>query len=339
MSKLNDNDIKKYLKDAGFDPEMDSKLEVSLKDIESFGDIKSLRNMGVNIMKYNKMLSEKIMFINDELTKAIPFTRENLYLICAYTGSGKTTVAANISYPLWKQGKKILIITNEESEQDVLFRISCLDLGYNFNDYKKGIMSMETQTTVCMQFEEIAKYVKVLDVNYKNGLTTKIEGVKNALEAVKTSDFSCVLIDYFQLIRYSVNDPSRGYYDVLNDLRIWFGQYIKNSNVPIVVFAQLHSIGKRANKDLDSRIKDAPTILEPATVVIEVVPDFELGVSDFIIHKDRFGFSGHRISCKFNNGKYTGISPHDMELLKTSKKRQKGEEDLEKLKSVLKSEN
>jgi len=108
---------------------MEDKLDVTLDDIESFGNKNSLRNMGINIMKYNRMLSERITFINEELTKAIPFTRENLYLICAYTGSGKSTVAANISYPLWKQGKKILVISNEESEQDILFRVSCLDLG------------------------------------------------------------------------------------------------------------------------------------------------------------------------------------------------------------------
>lgn len=335
MSKLSNADIAQHLKKAGFDTNLENNLDVSLNEIESFGNKSSLRNIGVNIMKYNRMLAERITFINDQLTKAVPFTRENLYLICAYTGSGKTTVAANISYPLWKQGKKILVISNEESEQDILFRVACLDLGYNFNDYKKGLMSMDTQREVCKRFSEIAEYVKVLDVNYKGGLTTKIEGVKNALEAVKESDFSCVLLDYFQLIRYSVNDPGRGTFDVLNDLRIWLGQYIKQSNVPIVLFAQLHSVAKRGNKEMDSRIKDCPPVIEPATVIIEVVPDFELGTSDFIIHKDRFGFAGNRLACKFDRGRYVGMSDHEAELLKASKKRAKGEEQLEKLQQAL----
>ena len=106
--------------------------------------------------------------------------------------------------------------------------------------------------------------------------------------------------------------------------------------MPIVLFAQLHSVAKRGNKEMDSRIKDCPNVIEPATVIIEVVPDFELGTSDFIIHKDRFGFAGNRIPCKFDKGRYVGMSSHDAELLKATKKRTQGEGDLAKLQGLLK---
>lgn len=221
------------------------KFKVSLDEIDSFGNHESLIGMVKNINSYNKMLKESITLINEPLTSAIPFTRENLYLFCAYTGSGKSTVAANISYPLWKQEKKVLVISNEESESDVLFRIGCLELGYSFNDFKKGKMSPEDQREVIALFPKIAKYVKVLDVNFKEGLTTKIEGIKNALESVKHHDYSCAMIDYYQLIQSSALDPSKTRYDVLNELRIWLGQYIKSSNIPIVMFVQLYSQGKR----------------------------------------------------------------------------------------------
>lgn len=285
-----------------------SHLAVSLDDVDSFGDNASLKEMFTDIAKYNKMLSQKITFVNDSLTSAIPFTRENLYLIAAYTGSGKSTIAANISFPLWKQGKKVLVMSNEESQQDVLFRIACLELGYNFNDYKKGMMPINIQSEVIKRFPEISQYVKVLDVNYKDGLTTKLEGVKNALTAIKDADYSCAMIDYYQLIQYSVADTTRSRYDVLNDFRIWLGQYIKNSNVPIVAFAQLHSIGKRQNKDLDSRIKECPAILEPATVVLEAIPNFEEQTTEFIIHKDRFGMQGNKILCGFSKGRYVNMT-------------------------------
>lgn len=312
MAHLPEDKVKEMLANApkkrGLINHDTSHLDVSLTDVEDFGNRESLKEMFTDISKYNKMLSQKITFVNESLTMAIPFTRENLYLICAYTGSGKSTIAANISFPLFKQGKKVLVISNEESKQDVLFRVACLELGYNFNDYKKGIMDVSRQSEVAKRFPEIARYVKVLDVSYKEGLTTKLEGVKNALTAVKDADYSCVMIDYYQLIQYSVADPSRGRYDVLNDLRIWMGQYIKNANIPIVIFAQLHSIGKRQNKDLDSRIKECPSVQEPATVVIEVIPNFEDQTSEFIIHKDRFGFAGHKIKCGFDKGRYVNFT-------------------------------
>jgi uncharacterized protein YaaR (DUF327 family) len=279
-------------------------VDVSLDEINAFGDRKSLHDIVVNIAKYNQMLSQRITFINSALTAAVPFTKENLYLVCAYTGNGKSTVAANISFPLYKEGKKSLVISNEETEHDILFRIACLELGLNFNDYKKGRMPLEFQRQAIALFPQISKYIKVKDVNFKNGLTTKIEGIKNLLTRVKDQDYSCVMIDYYQLIRYSVTDPSRDRFNVLDDLRIWMGQYIKTANIPIVLFAQLHSIGKRPNKDLDSRIKECPGVSEPATVIVEIVPNFKDATSDFIIHKDRFGCAGNSVRCGYDKGRY-----------------------------------
>lgn len=294
-------------------------VSVSFDDIDSFGNTESIKEMYEDIASYNRMIKERITFINPALTEAIPFTRENLYLICAYTGSGKSTVAANISHPLWKEGKKTLVIANEEAQQDVLYRIACLELGYNFNDYKKGNMPMPHQNACVKLFPEISKYVKVIDVNYKDGLTTKLEGVKNALDAVKHQDYSAVMIDYFQLIRYSVVDSTRSTYSVLDDLRIYLGQYIKKSNIPVVLFAQLHSMGKRNNVELDSRIKECPGILEPSTVVIEVGPDFERKLTSFAIKKDRFGLQGQVIECAFDKGKFVEITADHFKKMQQDK--------------------
>lgn len=304
MAKIPEQIQKALLSKAGEDP---SDFEVSLNEIESFGNSESLKEMVTDVNKYRQMLKERITFINPSLTTVVPFTRENLYLICAYSGNGKSTIAANISYPLWQQQKKILVISNEESKQDVIFRIACLHLGENFNEYKKGRMPLTTIKKIMNLFPAITQWVKVIDVNYKDGLTTKAEGIENLLEAVRNKDFSCVMIDYYQLAKYSARDPSANPYTVLDKLRIFFGKYIKNSNIPIVVFAQLHSMGKRNNKDLDSRIKDCPAVYEPSTVVIEVVPDFENQTSDFKIHKDRFGAAGFRVSCGFDKGKFVDM--------------------------------
>lgn len=308
--KLTPEQMKEQLKLAGKTPVAD--IQVSLDDIESFGNKESMKEMLTDIGKYKKMLKERITLINDALSAAIPFTRENLYLFCAYTGSGKSTVAANITYPLWKQKKKTLVISNEESKQDIMFRIACLDLGFNFNDYKKGQMTNEDILKVVQLFPEISEYVKVLDVTYQDGLTTKIEGIKKALESVKKEEsYSCVLIDYFQLIKYSLKDSKKTGYDNLNDLRIWLGQYIKSSTMPVVLFAQLYSISKKGGaKDIDTRIKDCTSIVEPATVIIEIVPNFENRTSEFIIHKDRFGRANTKITCGFEKGRFTMVS-HD----------------------------
>lgn len=317
-----------------------SDAEVSLDEIESFGDRNSLREMLTNIHRYNEMLKERITLINEPLSATVPFTRENLYLFCAYTGSGKSTVAANITYPLWKQGKKTLVLSNEESEHDVIFRIACLELGLNFNDYKKGNMSIDDQKKVIYLFPEITRYVKVIDVTYKDGLTTKVEGIKKALEAVKKeASYSCVLIDYYQLIKYSLKDSKKTAYDNLNDLRVWLGQYIKASTMPVVLFAQLYSVSKKGGaKDIDTRIKDCTAIVEPATVIIEVVPNFESQTSEFIIHKDRFGRAGNKIVCGFEKGRYVKISLEEIVEREKRGKLKQQEEKLDKLEALIEAE-
>lgn len=271
--------------------------KVARKKLPARKQIKNVLNVGINVREAG--VGDYYGFEVDG---------DHLFLLADFTVAHNSTIAANISYPLWKQGKKSLVISNEESKQDVLFRIGCLERGYNFNDYKKGMMPPDQQREVAVLFQDISRFVKVLDVNYKDGLTTKLEGVKNALESVRTSDYSCAMIDYLQLIQYSVMDPSRGRYDVLNDFRIWLGRYIKNSNIPIVVFAQLHSIGKRQNKDLDSRIKEIPNIIEPSTVILEVIPNFEDKTSDFIIVKDRFGLANTKIICAFDRGRFVALT-------------------------------
>lgn len=311
--KLTPEQMQAQLKLAGKSPVPE--VDISLADIESFGDTESMREMLTDIGKYKKMLSQRITLINDALSATIPFTRENLYLFCAYTGSGKSTVAANITFPLWKQGKKILVISNEETKQDILFRISCLELGLNFNDYKKGMMDHADMMRVVTLFPQISDYVKVLDVTYQDGITTKVEGIKKALEAVKKEDsYSCVLIDYFQLVKYSIKDSKKTAYENLNDLRVWLGQYIKGSTMPVVLFAQLYSVSKKGGaKDIDTRIKDCSAIVEPATVIVEIVPNYDNQTSEFIIHKDRFGKQGNKIICGFEKGRYIVISDTEVQ--------------------------
>lgn len=312
MAILSDEEQASLLRRSGVSTPQ--QLDISFGEIDSFGDKDSLTEVIQNMANYNKMMGEKITLINDSLTTAIPFTRENLYLFCALSGSGKSTIAANISYPLWKQQKKILVVSNEENKQDILMRIAALDLGYNFNDYKKGLMSKEDQRNCIALFPSISQFVKVLDVTWRDGLTTKIEGVQKALESVIGQGYSCVLIDYYQLIKDSIYDKTKKRYDVLNDFRVWLGRFIKRCELPVCLFVQLYSMGKKGGvKDIDARIKECSAVVEPATVILEAVPNFEESTTEFIIHKDRFGIAGTKIVCPFHKGRYLSqISSREM---------------------------
>jgi len=317
MAKITPDEISRILKGA---KKNDASLDISYDDINNTGNKADVLAMFKNMAKYQRQLKERITFINPTISAAIPFTKENLYLICGYSGNGKSTVAANVSYPLWQEGKKTLVIANEESREDVYFRIACLHLGYNFNEYKKGFMPNTQQKDCMMLIPTIAQFVKVADINFAHkgveNATATVEGVKALMMSVQNSDYSCVMLDYYQLLKKSIDRPDASAYEVLNDFRIWLGQFMKRADIPIVIFAQLHSLGKRNNKDLDSRIKQCPDIYETATVVIEVIPNFEEKTSDFVVVKDRFGFAGQRVACAFDKGRFVAISAVALQKLR-----------------------
>jgi replicative DNA helicase len=320
MAKIAPDKISRILQGAQKEP---TKIDISYDEINDLGNKDDVVQMFKNIARYNSMLKERITFINSTITAAVPFTKENLYLICGYSGNGKSTIAANVSYPLWREGKKSLVITNEESKEDVYMRIACLHLGANFNEYKKGLMPSSRQKECVKLIPQIAQCVKVADVNFSTktieNATATVEGVKALLSSVMNSDYSCVMLDYYQLIKKSIDRPDAGSYEVLNDFRIWLGQFIKRAEIPVVVFAQLHSLGKRNNKDLDNRIKHCADIYETSTVVLEVIPNFEEKTSDFLIVKDRFGLAGQRIACAFDKGRYVNVSEETMQKLRNEK--------------------
>lgn len=339
MSKLTPEETQLQL-DILSGKKTNNNAAITMDEIDELGGRDAIMQSIIDIDKYRKMLKQRITLINDPLTAAIPFTCENLYLFCAYTGSGKSTVAANITYPLWKQGKKTLVISNEESRQDVLFRVAALELGLSFNDYKKGVMERDDVLKAIALFPQIAEYVKVMDVSYKDGLTTRVEGVKSALEAVKNNpDYSCVLIDYYQLIKYSLTDSKKKTYENLNDLRIWLGQYIKSSSMPVVLFAQLYSVDKKGGaKGVEARLKECSSVVEPATVIIEICPNFDTNTSEFIIHKDRFGRSGHKIVCGFDQGRFVKLTMDELVDREKQAKLKDQEGKLAKLEAMVKSD-
>jgi len=264
------------------------------------------------IDSYIEILEQKIFFINQELTNSLPFCRDNFYLMMTQTGGGKSTIASNISYSLYKQKKKTLIISNEEGAEDVLMRIACLELGLSFNSYKKGKME-SAQIQNCKDlFPSIADCVQIFGINEDGMSPTSADDVESILEGSLKYDYSAIIIDYFQLIR-SRRNSQKNTYEILDELRIYLQKFMKKSKAPLVVMSQLYSQGKRKSTDIDARLKNNSNILETATVAIEIIPDFAERSSTFKVHKDRFGNTGKELKFFFKNGQYIPYGDITME--------------------------
>jgi replicative DNA helicase len=261
------------------------------------------------IARNRKVLAEKMIFINEGLTAVIPFARGSLYLLGGVSGHGKSTTAANVSYPLWKLGKKVLVLANEEEEQNVYARIACLDLGLDFNSWRNNTMVKENRTRVDLLIPEVMRFVDVTGTDAV-GMTTTIEGIKKILEQAKFSDYSCILIDYLQNISASVDNPSLERQNVLYLVKDYLNEFVKNANMPVVLFAQLYPLPPNSiDREFEKRIKWCKGIYEAATTVIEIARIKGKEKTIFVIDKDRFGMADFEVECKWVAGRYIFIPP------------------------------
>ncbi len=262
-----------------------------------------------------QILKNSVTFINDGLTQVIPFSRGSLYLMGGISGHGKSTTAANVSYPLWKEGKKILVISNEEINYHIYGRIACLDLQYDFNDWRNNKLSEFQTKQVDSKIPHIMQYVTVIGTD-KQGLTDTIEGIKTVLEAyVSNSEYSCILIDFFQRIATSNDNPQMSRQEVLYAFKDYITTYITRAVMPVVLFTQLMPLPKDAtDREFESRIKWCKGIYEAASVAIDILPKKKELKTYFFVEKDRFGRAGTIVECKFQSGKYVYNNPlADME--------------------------
>jgi hypothetical protein len=176
-------------------------------------------------------------------------------------------------------------------------------------------MDKDTRMRVDRLIPTVEKFVHVLGTDEQKRVST-MEGLQTVLEAVKDSDYSCVMIDYFQNISSSIEMPSLERQQVLYHMRDYLNAYVTRAKMPVVLFVQLMPLPPNSqSRQFESRIKWCRGIYEAATTAIEIVRIKSENKSMFVIDKDRFGMADTSIECKFEFGRYVFIDP--MQLANT----------------------
>jgi len=234
-------------------------------------------------------LQNKLPFVSSALTEMASFSYSNILLVCGKTGDGKSTTAANIIHPLIQNGKRVLIITNEEREIDVLNRISCLDLGYDYAD-----LGMFTKTQLQKMSQVRDSYLSnivIVDQNYNGNhdFTTTYEGVTSVLNSLMNNHtkFDAVVVDYYQKICNSKGNTRLEGWKVLENFSYYLDNFRKTYRAPVVLMCQLHP-NKNDEAELESRIKGGKSIAVVSTFIVEIKPNFKERTTEWICHKKRF---------------------------------------------------
>lgn len=245
-----------------------------------------------------------IIFLYDAMDEFVQLGPGSLALICAATGTGKSTLTANIAYSLIRQNKKVLIIANEEKRTDVAARISCLQLDVNIHKYKaKDGLPDVIKANVIENIKNFDnKQLSIIALDFKNDsrIVTSPEGM-NAILKSAMGKFDAVIIDYYQNINNSIQNPGLQPHEA-NEIFAKEVDYIKNEiGCPIIMMAQI----RRGDDDYKTRLEGRRLILNKCTDVFEVKIDKAYNRSIMICHKDRWlGNQGEEKFIGYDGGKY-----------------------------------
>lgn len=257
-------------------------------------------------------LKNKIPFISEAVAPGF-FLSQGLVLVGGVSGKGKSTLASNLiaGYIESGQDKPVTVITNEESTEAIYNRAACVLLKYNFYDFQKGKLVKSALNEVEDTAVMLADRINVVDDDAWD--MTCLEDVQAVLEYAAQSDAGLVLVDYFQTVAFSRENPHMEPFQVSKKLGLYLKDYGRKVGIPIICFAQLKTQTKDSKTEFKDRVENDKTIYNHAFQAIEIEPDFDARTTKFIVHKDRFGYTqGHIIETKFVNGRYEPMYGDDI---------------------------
>jgi hypothetical protein len=269
--------------------------------------------------EYLEAAKQKVRFINKAFDGFVPFFRKNLILIGGKTGEGKSTTVANIVYSTLKQinprtgqNCRALVITNEEKPADVYNRITCHHRGWQYVGHDK--FTVEQTQEFRRMIPILAKTgLTVIDNGHEGavGSTTTIEGIRNIFDNLIRDEqwFDVVLIDYYQNVRYSKENPSLDEYRVQDQLAAALDHYKNVYPGAIVVLAQVNPDVNDEKKPFEHRIKGRKIICDKSTFIMEMVANRQDLTTNWVIHKSRFdGGVGQVLETGFDRGRFVEMT-------------------------------
>ena len=264
---------------------------------------------------YDRSCHERQMFEKNRQPFIFPgFTPEGdfwlsqgLTLVGAMSGKGKSTAAANILAGMidYQPDTTALVISNEEATDAILHRTACVLLRKPYMKFHHGRMFDAEAEEVRSCARELLRRIAI--VNDPMWDTSCLEDVQTILEGSAAQGVSMVLVDYYQTITHSRDFPEMEPFKVLKKFGSFIRDYGRRAPVPVVVLCQLHPTSTAS--EFSARVQNDKTIYNDAFNVIEISPNEDTGLTDFTIHKQRFGTSqGIKVSLNFNCGRYEQIA-------------------------------
>ena len=243
-----------------------------------------------------------VVFFNEDISDHFVIAPGSLVVIPSMTNNGKSTIVASLISALVEDKKKVMLLSNEETEEDARARVSCLRTNVSFGDYKTNKCTQEELNIVFKDAEYLANSGLLIVISSKDEAdayrVTTVNGVIQTMKSVN-GKIDCVMLDYYNNVNMSEFghiDPWHINNQLASELNILKG----NLSYPIIAMAQCEAVRtekKYENKGqidyegnhVSYRWKGGKNLITYATDIIELIKDFDNSCSFLYAHKVRFG--------------------------------------------------
>lgn len=270
-------------------------------------------------------LSENLPFLNPELSKHIPVSKGLKCLIGAISGTGKTTVAAAMTYEVLCHSPhtKVLLISNEERKEHFQFRLGCMAADLDMMDFMSGKLSPTDRQRVVAAANIYQQRVQI----ERSDKSTSVNGVMEILQTPGIEQFSLVILDYYQGLS-RLNETDIGSKVEGDKVKILdnFKQRVTalNNTYPLVIFSQLKiKPTDQSERDVEERIKWCKAIYEACDTVLEAINIPSMKAMQLFVQKGRWGESYRTYNCKFSKGRFFYLTDDEYEAHLAQKTKEK----------------
>ena len=224
------------------------------------------------------------------------FNPEELIVIGARTGMGKTTLALNLCVNAMRKGHKAMFISLEMSATALTYKMASDITGIDYADFDTADISDDRMVTVKEMVNPILKNLSSSDAT---GLTLeKLKGL--ARQKSKTEGLDIIYVDYLQIMNVSdSNINKRAEHEKLGYISRELKNLAAELKIPVVALAQLsRGLEKSDNKKpMMSDLRGSGAIEQDANKILFIHRDSYYNDSsgdecEIIVAKNRSGGLG-----------------------------------------------
>ena len=225
--------------------------------------------------------------------------KQELLIIAARPGQGKTTLANNIALRIAQQGKYVALFNLEMSKEQILDKMLSTVSMIDNNSLKYGLLTDKDFEKIGIATNKmllLGQKMKVFD-----SVLNLNEIISNARKLKKKNKLDAIIVDYLQLIEVDLGTKNRNREQEVSTISRKLKLLSKELQVPVIALSQLsRSCEQRADKrPMLSDLRESGAIEQDADIVMFCYRDEyynpeteERNILEIIVAKNRNGTVG-----------------------------------------------